>query len=254
MSKFDVEQQGAQTEFGYQTTSWKRYTVKDVAADGSATLELKIDRVIMSAKGESGDFEFDSAKPGTAPAEFTHIRDTVGPPIAEIIVSAVGEVTAVQHLLKNQQNVKDADDRNVDVLSLLPNEPVKVGAQWKEKYEEQISVPPALKKTIKMQKVYTLKEVKDGLATIEMVTMVLTPLQDSKEESQLIQRTPSSIIQFHLEDGRIMSRSSSLHNTVVGFAGESSRIKVDRTCDERTLKEGDDGIVEVAVEPQSVPR
>ena len=63
-SKVDIEQQGAKTDVAYTTTSWKRYTVREIDDKGVATLVLKIDRVKMKAGGDGTTIEFDSSLAG----------------------------------------------------------------------------------------------------------------------------------------------------------------------------------------------
>jgi hypothetical protein len=84
-----------------------------------------------------------------------------------------------------------------------------------------------------MQRRYELKNVENGIATISLVTVPLSPLNDPFQESQLIQRKPSGTLKFDIEKGCLIDRQFKIDEQVVGHAGPGSAltvkvIKVDR--------------------------
>ena len=83
-----------------------------------------------------------------------------------------------------------------------------------------------LKKKIAMQREYTLRSVDNGIAEIDVRTAVLTPIQDPREEGQLIKRTPSGSFRLDMAQGRLLERIMKLDNKVVGFEGPHTALRV----------------------------
>jgi len=235
-SKIDIEQGDGATSIKYETTSWKRYSVRKVNPDGSAVLELRIERVKMKASGEQGESEFDTAVPGETPEAYKHIRSTVGPPIAEITVSPSGKLLDSKPLLPQDQKSGSVDDRYMQVLTQLPEEPVAIGGVWKENFKIDVLIPPALTKTITLQRKHTLLKVEEGKATIVLDTAIITPLDDPTEQIQAIQRAPSGVLTVDIATGRMSHRRTTLNKSVVGASGEGSKVTVLRTLDEKMVE------------------
>ena len=107
----------------------------------------------------------------------------------------------------------------------LPAEPVKIGQQWQTSSEIPVRRQDGTKKRIKTRMVYTLKSVKTGVATIEVKTEVVTPVNDPQIQSQLVQQITDGEIRFDVDGGRILSREIGWDETVVGFKGHDSLMK-----------------------------
>ncbi len=61
-----------------------------------------------------------------------------------------------------------------------------------------------------------------GIATISLRTEVLTPVNDARIESQLIQRLSNGTIKFDIDAGVVRGRRLEWDQTVVGFNGPES--------------------------------
>lgn len=226
----------------YSSCTWKHLRVKSATDGGRAVLELVLDRVQMQAEGPAGKTEFDSRKPGLPPAEFAHIVEYVGRPIADLTVTASGRVTDLRD--PGQKTATAAAvpaellERDSTGPIVFPEQPVAIGERWTEQFDVPVSVGEGtLTKNVKLQRAYTLISVEADVATIELDTIVLTPIQDASISAQLIQRTPSGIILFDLQQGVILSRRTFLSNQVVGHEGAASKLKVVRSYVERLTTE-----------------
>lgn len=229
---------GEAATMNYSSCTWKHLRVKSVTEGGRAVLELVLDRVRMQAEGPAGKSRFDSREPGLPPAEFAHIVDFVGRPIADMTVTASGRITDLRD--PGQKTATAAAvpaellERDSTGPIVFPEQPVAVGQRWTEQIDVPVSVGEGtLTKNVKLQRAYTLTAVDDEVATIELDTIVLTPIQDAAISAQLIQRTPSGIVLFDLQKGVILSRRTFLSNQVVGHEGAASKLKVVRSYVER---------------------
>lgn len=135
--------------------------VKDVAADGVATMEIIHKRVQLTATGPV-DMKYDSDDESTA--------DNL---LAKQVEGLAGNAVSV----KFDRQAKATDLKAVDnatisprlkesveqMLSSLPKDPVAVGDTWEEEYEIKSSPEMPMKVSGK----YTLKEVRDGVAYLK---------------------------------------------------------------------------------------
>lgn len=232
-STVDVEQSGDTTTVAYSTRTWKHYRVKSVEESGTAVVEVVIDRVLMRASGEGQTVEFDSREPGAAPAEFAHILDTIGRAVVALRVNPSGRMEGAEFLLGRETQPLAVQDRDAQILAMLPSEPVQVGESWKERFDVPVKLDGKLTRNIRLQRTYRLTALEAGRATIDLETIILTPLSDPELESQLIQRTPSGALVLDVEQGVVLWKRTSLHNQVVGFSGPGSRLQVVRTYEEK---------------------
>lgn len=246
-SVVEVEHSDETTSIKYSTKTWKHYRVKSVANDGSALVELTLDRVVMSASGADGEAGFDSQRPGAPPAQFAHVMDSIGRPLVDLTFSSAGRITLVQApaagpAMRSTPTAANLE-RDAPTPLVLPSEPVTVGSVWHERFEIPVLVEESkLTRNVRMQRTYTLAEVSDGVARIDVETIVLTPLSDPQWEAQLIQRTPSGVLTFDIERGQLLSKQTYLNNQVVGHEGAGSKLKVVRTYSE---------VLEVPDEPRA---
>lgn len=233
VSIVDVEQGGEATTVKYSTQTWKHYQIRSVDADGTAVLEIVIDRVLMRAEGDGKVIEFDSRQPGPAPAEFSHLLDAIGRAAVAMTVTPSGRMESAELRLGAATRPLPLQDRDSQLLAALPAEPVAVGAVWKERFDVPVKVEGKLSRNIRLQRNYKLTALDGNRATIDLETVILTPVNDPELESQLIQRTPSGVLILDLEQGVLTSKRTTLHNQVVGFSGDGSKLKVFRTYEER---------------------
>jgi hypothetical protein len=229
-----VQQQEAEQHVEHGAVTNKRYTVRKVDEEGNAVLDLQIDRVRMTAAVDGGEsVDYDTASGEAPPSAFQGIDATVGKPHVRVKVSPRGELLSLDWLIAANQQMKPTIENasELDIMVLLPEKAIKVGDTWKEAFDVEIHAAAGLKKSIKIQREYTLEGVDGNQATIALKTVVLTPLHDPAQEVQLVSKTPRGTVTFDLGRGVVTARTQHVDKAIVGFAGEKSK---SRTVSERT--------------------
>ena len=233
-SVVEIEHASEGTTVEYSTKSWKHLKVRSVDEDGTAVLQVQLDRVRMSAKGADGKVEFDSREPGTPPPQFAHIINSLGRTLVDMTVAPTGKVTSLRKPGQREEKGRDISPAHLERDShgpvTFPEDAVAIGDSWSERFDVPVLLEETrLTRNIKLQRTYTLTSVEKDVATFDVETIVLTPLSDPKLSAQLIQRTPSGIVQFDLKRGRVLAKRTFLHNQVVGHEGPGSKLKLVRT-------------------------
>jgi hypothetical protein len=107
----------------------------------------------------------------------------------------------------------------------LPPQAVGVGDRWHAPNEIMVRMPEGEVKRIAIRKQYTIKSISTGVAKIEVDTQVLTPVDDPKVKSQLMQQLTRGEIQFDIDGGRVLSSQIDWDERVIGFSGAESAMK-----------------------------
>lgn len=226
-SKVFLQQQQAEQHVEHGSLTDKRYTVRKVDENGNATLDLQIDRVRLTASVDGGDsVEYDTDSGDDPPQAFQGINATVGKPHVRVEVSPRGELLSLNWMIATDQASKPTvdDAASLDILAMLPEGAVKVGDVWKQVFEVEVNATPQLKKKVKLQREYKLTKVDGQEATISLKTVVLTPLHDPSQESQLVSKTPQGKVIFDMARGIATARVQSVDKVVVGFSGSDSKV------------------------------
>lgn len=226
-AEYLVEHTQARQTIPHTSMNIRHVKVLSLDKDGSAEVELMIDRARMTAQNEGVDSLYDSRDAKNVPTEFAAVHHSIGKPVI-VHLSALGNVQA-------SAQDPSANVEQYDLLFLLPEQPLAIGGTWKDNFETsvQIDAKSKLNRLIKLQRRYELQSVKDGIATISMVTVSLSPVSDPFQETQLVQRKYSGIIKFDIEQGCLVDREFKIDEKVVGNAGPGTAltvqvIKVDR--------------------------
>ncbi len=211
----DVEQ-AAETS----SISTKIWRIQEVLPDGSCIFEQSVQDVRMTQRlsGRS-EVRFDSTSSDPPPAGFEGVAKTIGKPLARITLDTLGRV-------RQREQLETEAFQTPGLLTVpLPEEPVAVGESWSFPYEVEVPLRSGTIKRIKVQQKFTLQSIKAGVAEIGLKTVVLTPIDDPLVEVQLIQRINEGTVRFDIDAGRIVSQEMVLERSVVGFQGETSRLR-----------------------------
>jgi hypothetical protein len=223
----------------------KTHRVVSVDSDGNAWMELAIEEARMSAQfGEAAPLTYDSREPGDCPKEYRHVQDVIGKPLAQVQVSPRGELLATKpllgpaaldkaKLLKSEGGLSDEASRNF--LIEFPEQPIKVGESWNNTFKVNVRVSQRLQQPVTMQRSYELVDVTDGLATIKLRTVLITPIRDGMVLAQLIQMTPEGSMVFDVKNGRMVSRTLTIDKTEVGVIGGESSMHAKSKREERWI-------------------
>ena len=215
--------------------SLKHYKVLSVTPDGGAVLELTIDRTKMACDDGTIHFAYDSTTDKDPPDAFQEVHGTIGRPWLRVTVNALGQTTNSE--TPRGVKVPESADYLSRVLPVLPEEPIAIGKSWKEQVMVDVTVDQVpveegqtpLKRSIKLQRVYTLQSVEDGIATLALRTEVLTPRRTPKQDVELVQRLFRGTVTIDTVNGRLVGRDLTIDGSVLGYDGPMSVMSVKMT-------------------------
>lgn len=203
-----------------RSVSTKVWKITDINEAGEITFEHSVEKVEMwqHVSGRE-EVTYNSETDEKPPLQYELAAETIGVPLAIVTVDQHGEVV-------RRDDLKQGGNIGLgQITTPLPPGKVKIGAQWHFPTEIAVYLPDAQLKRIKTRQQYTLTSVKTGVATIQVKTQVLTPVNDPKIESQLIQQLTNGEIKFDMDDGRILSKKMDWDELVIGFSGPESTLK-----------------------------
>ncbi|NCA11167.1 hypothetical protein EBR56_05055 [bacterium] len=211
------------------TDSTKAWTVVAVDPDGRATLEHSVADVTMSSHtSDKGETRWSSRDEGPVPPDYEAVRQSLGVPLARLVIDATGRVI-------DRRDYRPTPPSNTGDLMVvpLPDEPATVGTEWTVPQEVVVEVPNGPRRAVKTRLRYRVASLRDGVATIDVDTTVLTPLDDPRLESRLLERIWDGRIEFDVARGRLLSRSTGVDRRVVGFSGPESSVRYKASLEER---------------------
>lgn len=216
------------------SVSVKLWRVKEVKPDGTATFEHVVESVDMSQKltGRQ-EVRYNSKTDKKAPLGFENVADSVGQVLSVVTLDSQGKI-----LQRKRNQYKAAVDSEGPMTLPLPETPVAVGGTWSLPTELDVPMGNGTVKKVKTEQKFTLKGVSNGVATIEVVTHILTPVHDPMVEAMLIQREASGTVRFDIDAGRVLGQQMDLDKNVVGFRGEASSLHYLTRFTEEFLPEG----------------
>jgi len=203
------------------TQSVKLWRIRECQPDGTITFDHLVESVEMWQKLTGREeVRYSSRSPGDPPRGFEAIAASLNVPLATVTMDARGQI-----LKRVRHPVKTPVDTEPLMTILLPEEPVLPGASWSFPYEVEIPLENGTLKVVKAVEIYKLREVKSGVAIIEIATKVLTPINDPRLEAKLVQREREGVAQFDIEAGRLIRQQIELDRRVTGFSGPASLLQ-----------------------------
>lgn len=203
-----------------RAVSTKQWKVTGVDNEGNATFVHSVLDVNMWQKVSGREeVRYDSSSDETPPPEYRHVAKTVGVPLSTVTISPSGRV------LERDKTPHQLNSGLGEIAVPLPDEPVKVGQDWRVTNEIRVRRQDGKVLHVKTRRVYTLESVKTGIATITVRTEVLTPVNDPRIEAQLVQQLVAGELKFDVDAGRVISREIDWDETIVGFGGHESVMK-----------------------------
>ncbi len=226
-----------------QTQCMKSYRVVSTDESGGATLEPVVEHVRMaSTTGEKAIVGYDSTKDEVPPKGFENLAGTIGRPLARFQVAPNGRLLKVTLLVddvpKNFSEAAEKTDPAINFLVVLPEKAVKVGEKWNEKFDTMVtvaSVGSQIQRELGLIRVFELMKVEDEIATIRFRTSARTPVNDPDILRQIVQQTPSGLIEFDIKNGRMLSRSLKIDEKVVGAFGPQTLLDAQGEMTEKLI-------------------
>ncbi len=198
--------------------SLKVWRVKNVNGEGHATFEHLVEHVQMRHEltGRAA-MTYDSEKDKTPPPGFEDAAKNVGVVLAVVTIDAQGNI------LKRENKQEQKAETNGPITIQLPDGAVALGESWTYPYEITVTRRDRTMKRIKSRQRFTLLGVQNGVASIKVETLILTPIHDPNVEAQLVQRETHGVVKFDLASGRVVEQLLELDKRVVGApSGETS--------------------------------
>ena len=213
----DTKIEGTAETVETRSVSLRRWKITDVDKRGNITFLHYVDKANMWQKVTGRpEIRFDSESDEQPHALYRNVAKTIGVSLATITISPQGVIVG-------RTSAQPNFNPGIGELTVpLPDRPVKVGQKWYIPDELRIADADGRYKRVQTRQLYTLQKVQTGIATIQVVTQVLTPIRDPKIRSKLIQRLQHGTIKFDLDAGRVRSKQMDLNERVIGFNGAAS--------------------------------
>jgi hypothetical protein len=214
------------------TDSRKTWTVVKVDDAGHVTLEHSVDDVTMTSRtSDRGQVRWSSSSDEPAPPGYEQVKASLGVPLSRLVVDRSGRVLE----RKDLRPCPPSSTGDLVVVP-LPEGPVAEGAEWTVPQEVVVEVPGGLRKAVRTRLRYQIASIRDGVATIRVDTTVLTPIDDPRLESRLLERIWNGTIEFDIERGRVLHRATGIDRRVVGFEGPESSVRYKSSLEERLVE------------------
>jgi hypothetical protein len=211
------------------TDSTKIWNVTAVDAAGQATIEHSVDGVTMTSRtSDKGQVRWSSSCDEPPPPGYETVKQSLGVPLSRLTIDRVGRVIS-------RQDLRPSPPSNTGDLMVvpLPDGEVRQGAEWTVPQEVVIEVPNGPRKAVRTRLRYHLASVRDGIATIHVDTTVLTPLDDPRLEARLLERIWDGKVEFDIDRGRVIRRTTGIDRRVIGFSGPESSVRYKASLEER---------------------
>ncbi len=169
--------------------------------------------------GDTDPVSFDSVKGGDVADIFQPTAEKIGKPIATITIDPYGVV------VNRVDHIKTTELGMGAVTIPFPEQPIPIDFRWETPEEVMARRKDKSLKPIKTRIVYTLRSVKEGIATISFRREVLTPVDDPWIEMQLQQKINQGSILFDIGRGRVTKKTVQWDEQVQGFEGSDSFLR-----------------------------
>ncbi len=215
----DTKIEGEFESLKSRSVSTRVFQISNVDDQGNMTfVHLVEDAELWQKVTGKDEVRYDSKRNEVVPESYIKVAEAIGKPLATITVSPAGTV------VRRDDAVSQFNPGIGMLLPQLPQRSVRIGQRWFSTEKVRVRLKNGRVQAIQLRKQYKLEQVKNGLATISVRTQVLTPVNDPKIQSQLMQRLQHGTIQFDLDAGRIYSSKMELDERVIGFRGAASMI------------------------------
>jgi len=217
------------------TDSRKKWRVLAGDGEGHATLEHSVDDVTMTSRtSDRGQVRWSSSGHEPPPPGYEQVKSSLGVPLSRLVVDRSGRIL-------DRRDLRPCPPSSTGDLVVvpLPEEAVAEGADWIVPQEVVVELPGNQRKAVRTRLRYRLESVRDGIATISVDTTVLTPVDDPRVESRLIERIWNGTIEFDVDRGRVVRRTTGIDRRVVGFEGPESSVRYKASLEERLVDRRD---------------
>jgi hypothetical protein len=228
----DTRAQNDRDKTASRAQSIVKWQVTDVDSLGNTTILLTLEAAKMwQQTDELPPIEYDSRNHrGEIPDEYRQFAEWIGIPMATYQIDPVGQVIDRKEVYRN---IKFGVG---DITMPLPGRPVRLGQAWYAPGSIMVGQNDGTRKTIRTRIEYRLQRVENGVATVSFDTQVLTPVDDPRIESQLLQQMSRGEVLFDLNRGQMVGMNLAWNRKCLGFKGPDSVLNYDARYTMRPLQ------------------
>lgn len=222
--------EGHTQEVETQSESVKSWKVTDVLPNGEMEFIHVVEWVKMS--NDSPDTKanvYDSREKIAVPRGWEQVARAVDVPLSIVRISADGKVT-----FREQKHPQPKTQEDMPITLGLPEGEIAVGEKWSHPYDVAVQRKSGANLQIQTRRVCKLREVKNGVALIDVEYQILTPV-DPYVRAQLVERLTDGSVRFDIAKGRIISQEHNVDKRILGFAGKASSMHFVSRLQERLL-------------------
>jgi len=236
--------------------STKLWHVESVSPTGEITLVHQVERVLMRHRVQGREetvVEVPAPNGKKLPLGYEQMAADVGVPLTRLVMDRRGGVIRRDDLRKNKRQTQVTQDAPMTIP--LPAQAVSIGEQWSS--ETAIVAPrkDGTFKRVKLEQRFTLKEVSRGIATIELESIVLTPVNEPEVQAHLVQSKTKGKIKFDLALGRVIDQDLGFDEEVIGVPnGEASSMHYVMRFTERYLHDPPPTAAKQTATTQTAPK
>jgi hypothetical protein len=235
LATVDTKIKGVAQSTRSRTLSTRVWKIREVDSAGNTTFDNLLERVEMwnSVEGRK-ESHYDSDTDKTPSPEFTQVAASIGKVLATIKIDRYGRI-------QSRTNAQPQFNPGIgELTSPFPpkeKQPLAAGDVWSIPEEVKLTLEDGMVKRIQTQQQYKLDKIEAGVATISVETQVLTPVNDPKIQSQLVQRLQRGTIRFDVDAGRLLYKQLDIDQQVFGFSGNDSHMQYLARFTEEPLSE-----------------
>ncbi len=222
--------EGHTQEVETQSESVKSWKVTDVLPNGEMEFIHVVEWVKMS--NDSPDTKanvYDSREQAAVPRGWEQVARAVDVPLSIVRISADGKVT-----FREQKHPQPKTQEDMPITLGLPAGEIAVGEKWSRPYDVAVQRKSGANLQIQTRRVCKLREVKNGVAVIDVEYQILTPV-DPYIRAQLVERLTDGSVRFDIAKGRIIAQEHNVDKRILGFAGKASSMHFVSRLQERLL-------------------
>ena len=222
--------EGHSQEVETQSESVKSWKVTDVLPNGEMEFIHIVEWVKMSNDSPDTPVNaYDSREKAAVPRGFEQVARAVDVPLSVVRIAADGKVT-----FREQKHPQPKVQEDMPITLGLPAGEIAVGDKWSHPYDVTVQRKSGANLQIQTRRVCKLREVKNGVAVIDVEYQILTPV-DPYVRAQLVERLTDGTVRFDVAKGRIISQEHNVDKRILGFAGKASSMHFVSRLQERLL-------------------
>ncbi len=222
--------EGHSQEVETQSESVKSWKVTDVLPNGEMEFIHIVEWVKMSNDSPDTPVNaYDSREKAAVPRGFEQVARAVDVPLSVVRIAADGKVT-----FREQKHPQPKVQEDMPITLGLPADEIAVGDKWSHPYDVTVQRKSGANLQIQTRRVCKLREVKNGVAVIDVEYQILTPV-DPYVRAQLVERLTDGSVRFDVAKGRIISQEHNVDKRILGFAGKASSMHFVSRLQERLL-------------------